>query len=157
MGEVLRKRLQQSRFGDPVQEAVLNVLVAAGHLRDRMERALGEEDITLGQYNVLRILRGAHPGGHPRCEIARRMLERAPDVTRLIDRLESRGLVERTRSEEDKRLSITRVTRRGLELLERVQPGVESAHRELAARLSAREARELSRLCERLYGEEEAP
>jgi DNA-binding MarR family transcriptional regulator len=154
VGETLKKRLDQAAFESPVQEAVLNLLVASGHVRVRLDRVCVDHGVTLGQYNVLRILKGVHPAGHARCEIARRMLERSPDVTRLIDRLERQGLVERGRSEDDRRLSVTRITRKGLRVLEEMQPGIQSAHREIAERLSADDARQLSRICESLYGEE---
>src|SRR5438874_9294707 len=108
MGKELQRRLVQQRFESPFAEAVLNVLVAASHARDQFDRTYGEHGVSHGQYNVLRILRGVHPEGYPRCEIARRMIERAPDLTRLIDRLERRGLVERARSEEERRDSIAR-------------------------------------------------
>ena len=153
MGEALRKRLRQGRFETPVQEAVLNLMVTAGWLDDRLTEALAPHAITPAQYNVLRILRGALPGGYARCEIAERALRRAPDLTRLIDRLEAHRLVGRARSERDRRRSVTRITRRGLELLERAQESVQAAETEIAARLSERESRELSRLCELLYGE----
>jgi DNA-binding MarR family transcriptional regulator len=151
MGDGLRNRIQQTRFESEAQEALLNVLVAADHLRARTERLCSEFGLSASQYNVLRILRGVHPEGHPRCEIARRMIERAPDVTRLIDRLEKRGWVERDRSERDRRLSISRITAAGLELLERIGPRLEVAQREFAARVPAEDCRELSRICEAIY------
>jgi DNA-binding MarR family transcriptional regulator len=155
MGEALKRRIKQaSDFHSPAQEAMLNLMVAADHLRGRLDRVCAEFGVTHGQYNVLRILRGVHPEGHPRCEISARMLEKAPDVTRLVDRLEAQGLVERTRSEEDRRLSITRITPRGLRLLERMAPAVEGVARYFAERVSRRDARELSRVCEGLYDEE---
>jgi hypothetical protein len=77
MGEALRKRLRQGRFETPVQEAVLNLMVTAGWLDDRLTEALAPHAITPAQYNVLRILRGALPGGYARCEIAERALRRA--------------------------------------------------------------------------------
>jgi DNA-binding MarR family transcriptional regulator len=153
VGETLKKRLRQARFESPVHEAMLNLLVAAGHLRDRIERVCAEHDVTHGQYNVLRILKGA-PDGHARCDIARRLLERAPDVTRLIDRLEHQGLVERSRSEQDRRLSLTRITRKGLRLLEAMRPGIDEAFAEISTRLSVTDAKELSRICEALYDPE---
>ena len=151
VGEPLKKRLKQSRFESPFHEAMLNLMVATAHLRDRVERMCERHQITSAQYNVLRILRGAHPEGYPRCEIAQRMVERAPDVTRLIDRLEEQELVERGRSDADRRLSVTRITRKGLDLLDRMQPDAEAVHRALAARLTPEQATELSRLCESLY------
>src|SRR4051794_26837460 len=124
MGDVLRKRIEQARFESPLQEAILNLMLASEHVRDLFERACDESGITGSQYNVRRIRRGANPEGHSRCETARRMIERAPDVTRLIDRLEKQGLVERDRTERDRRLSISRITPAGLALLERLEPGV---------------------------------
>jgi DNA-binding MarR family transcriptional regulator len=156
MGEALKRRIkQETSFANPAQEAMLNLMVAADHFRAQLDRVCAQFGITHGQYNVLRILRGVHPEGHPRCEIAARMLEKAPDVTRLVDRLEAQGLVERTRSEADRRLSLTRITERGLALLEEVQPAMEGVERYFAERVSRRDARELSRICEGLYGDED--
>jgi DNA-binding MarR family transcriptional regulator len=152
MGEALHRRLRQSRFESPTHEAILSLLVAASFIRERMDRLCEAHSITHGQYNVLRILRGAHPAGYPRGEIGARMVERAPDVTRLIDRLARRGLVERARSSEDRRLSVTRITDKGLELLARMHPGVEAMQGDLSRRLSPQDTRELSRICESLYG-----
>jgi DNA-binding MarR family transcriptional regulator len=153
MGATLRHRIQQTRFESAAQEALLNLLVAADHLRARTERLCADFGISASQYNVLRILRGVHPAGHSRCEIARRMIERAPDVTRLIDRLEKRGWVERDRSERDRRLSISRITAAGLELLDSIAPRFELAHRDFAERVPPADCRELSRICEAIYGD----
>jgi len=154
VGDILKQRIKQSRFDGPAQEAMLNLLVAAGHVRQLVDAACAKFEITHGQYNALRILRGAHPKGYPRCEIAARMVERAPDVTRLVDRLERRGFVERARVAADRRLSITRITRAGLELLKRVDPEIQAIQRAFAARVHVRDLRELSRICEHVYGHE---
>lgn len=151
MGEVLAQRIRQASFESPAQEALLNVLVAAGAIRQLVDEACAQAGLTQGQYNVLRILRGAHPGGYPRGEIAGRMLERAPDVTRLIDRLVAQGLVERVRGDEDRRLSVTRITRAGLDLLTRLDQPIAGIAREMESRLPEADLRELSRLCEALY------
>lgn len=153
MGEALQRRIQQQRFESPVVEAMLNLVVAADHMQQRMNAVCEEFGITTGQYNVLRILRGAHPDGHSRCEIAKRMLERAPDVTRLVDRLEIQKLVERVRTESDRRLSITRITAKGLELLASMEPRMQQLHHYFAERVSKRDCRELSRICEGIYDE----
>src|SRR5271167_4652707 len=97
MTEALSRRLKQARFASAQQEALLSVAVAAGIINDMVDEVCGRHGLTRPQYNVLRILRGVHPEGHPRCEISQRMIERAPDVTRLVDRLQSRGLVRRAR------------------------------------------------------------
>ncbi len=155
MGEILRRRLRQRRFDSPLHEAIANVVVAANYIRDRNDRTLAQYGVTLPQYNVLRILRGVHPGGPPRCEIAARMLDRAPDVTRIIDRLEEKGLVERDRSSPDRRHSITRITREGLRLVDKLDAPIRRVILEMKDRLSARECRELSRICEKIYVEED--
>jgi DNA-binding MarR family transcriptional regulator len=153
MGDILRRRLRQNRFESPAHEALLGLLVVSAEVRGHFERVCLDHGISNGQYNVLRILRG-HPDGYPRCEITARLVERAPDVTRLIDRLERQGLVERSRGEADRRHSITRITRKGIELLDRMHPAVASLHRSIEKRLSVRDARELGRLCETLLEDE---
>jgi DNA-binding MarR family transcriptional regulator len=80
------------------------------------------------------------------------MVERAPDVTRLIDRLERRGFVERTRVAADRRLSMARITKAGIDLLRKVDPHVHEIQRQLASRVPVRDLRELSRICEAIYG-----
>lgn len=154
MGQIIRARLRQTSFASPQEETMLNLLLAAGHLRERWEQVCEAHGITAGQYNVLRILRGAGPAGHPRGEIAVRLIERAPDVTRLVDRLERHDLVHRIRSEGDRRLSIARITRKGLDLLDRMDPHIRTIHAYVGEQLSLRDCRELSRICEQLYGTE---
>ena len=92
-----------------------------------MVHVLKAEDLSSTQYNVLRILRGA-PEGLPCGEIANRMITRDPDVTRLLDRLEKRGLISRNRETKDRRMVLTRITDEGLELLERMDSPVRQAH-----------------------------
>ena len=153
MGDTLRKRLMQSRFESEHHEAMLSLLVAASAIRESLDRVSGEHAITRGQYNVLRILQ-ANPAGFSRGEIARRLVERSPDVTRLIDRLEQRGLIERRESEQDRRLSLARITRKGQDLLEEMEPDVQAVEARLASLMSADEAAELTRLCERIFARE---
>ena len=157
MGEILKRRLVMSRFQGPHHEATLNLLLASAHLRNVMERTFAEADLTMGQYNVLRILNGAHPQGYARCEIARRMIERAPDLTRMVDRLIDRGFVERRKCVDDARRSMTFITARGRQLLAKLAPDIESEARSLRDTLSVAEARELSRICEKVYVASLAP
>ena len=103
---------------------------------------------------MLRILRGS-PDGLPRGEIGQRMVNPAPDVTRLIDRLARRGLVRRVRARTDRRLSLTRITPKGLTLVKHAEAANDAQHAALESRLSAAEWRQLSALCERIYGEED--
>jgi DNA-binding MarR family transcriptional regulator len=151
MGQALKQRIKQAKFESPAHEAMLNLLVAAGHVRERVDEVCARYEITQAQYNALRILRGAHPEGYPRGEIASRLIDRAPDVTRLIDRLERRGLVERVRGRIDRRLSITRISRPGLDLLRRMDGPIQALQKTFAARMPVKDLRELSRICERVY------
>ena len=151
MNEALSKRLRQTTFSSPVQEAALSLLLAANRLNESVEIVCAARGITRPQYNVLRILRGAHPQGHPRCEIANRMLERAPDVTRLIDRLQSHGLVRRLRAEQDHRQSIACITPQGLKLLEIMQPEVDALVEECFCRLEMTDCDQLSRICALIF------
>ena len=155
MGDALNKRLRMTGTAGPSQEAVLNLLVASGHLRDRIDQLCEQHGVSGAQYNVLRILRGAKAEGYARCEIAQRLIERAPDVTRLIDRLEQRGFVERDKSSEDRRRSVTRITGQGLRLLETMEPLLQEANGWIEERLSLKERKELSRMLEKLYSNED--
>lgn len=143
----LRKRIGQSSFESAAQEAVVSLLVVAGEVQQALSDVCGRHGITHDQYNVLRILRGVHPAGHPRYEISQRLISRAPDVTRLLDRLERQGLVERVRSEDDRRLSISRIAGAGLEVLRNLDPEIHEIHRRFTTGLSEVECRKLVRLC----------
>ena len=110
--------------------------------------------ITETQYNVLRILNGASPGGLCRGEIRERMIERAPDVTRLINRLEDQGLVIRTTSPEDRRLSLSMITEKGKELLREMKPSNAGLHTYFAERVSERDLAHLSRICQGIYADD---
>ena len=153
MGEILRQRLRQSRFESPVQEAALNLLVASGHLTGRMDSVFAAFKISLQQHNILRILRGVYPGGYPCGEIAVRMLDRSPDITRRLDGLEKEGLVQRDRMVEDRLVVVTTITPKGLELLKQIEPHIKSLFEDLEKKLSVDDCNELSRLCESIYDE----
>lgn len=135
------------RYGT-THQAMVSLLMASGRLHRALSETLERHDVTHDQYNVLRILRGAGAEGLPRYEIAARMIYRASDVTRLLDRLESRTLVERKRSAEDRRLSLTCISRRGLALLDALEPEVAAVHERMTRRCTAAERHELARLCD---------
>jgi DNA-binding MarR family transcriptional regulator len=154
MGEILKSRLKQDNFSSVEQEALLNLFVASNYLHLKLEDVCSEFTITLAQFNVLRILKGAYPKGHPRGEIIRRMVEPSPDVTRLIDRLIKGGLVERYGSEDDRRLSLARITKKGIVLLSKINPEVDKFISEYSSSLSKTEKEMLSNICEKLYEKE---
>ena len=106
---------------------------------------LKAEDLSLTQYNVLRILRGA-PQGLGCGDIASRMITRDPDVTRLLDRMEKRGLISRNRETRDRRQVTTRVTPEGLKLVDRMDEPVQKIHRKQLGHLGKDRLRALSDL-----------
>ena len=151
MTEALRRRLKQEQFSSSAQEAALSVLVAGNALNDFMDQICGKHGITRAQYNVLRILHGAYPKGYARCEIACRMLDRASDVTRLVDRLETRRLVKRFRGSEDQRQAVTSITAKGIKLLTAMRPGIDLMAESILGRIGEDGCRELSRLCALIF------
>ena len=129
MGTDLREELRQRKpFTGLEQEAQLSVVRTASLLADAFEQMLRPFGITATQYNVLRILRGAEPEGLCRNELRDRMLTRMPDVTRLLDRMEDAKLVSRTRDSEDRRQVYTRITPKGLRLLDDAEDAVSAEH-----------------------------
>ncbi|MCS3613976.1 MarR family winged helix-turn-helix transcriptional regulator [Salinibacter ruber] len=152
MGHILRDHIKQTEpFEDAAQEAMLNLFVAAAEVRRRVEQVCEQHDLQFSHHNVLRILRGVHPEGHPRCEIIERMLDPSPDVTRLIDKLVDRGVVRRTTSDEDRRMTIHTITADGLDLLERMGPEIREVQRWFDERVADRDLQHLSRICEGIY------
>jgi DNA-binding MarR family transcriptional regulator len=146
----IRERLQQRRFHTLADEAVVSLMVAAEHFDQAIAPVWERHGVTGDQYNVLRILRGVYPGGHPRNEVARRMIHRAPDVTRMLDRLVRQGLVARIRNPDDRRESIATITKAGLAALERIDPEVHATQTAVTSSLSGRDLKQLVRLCDAL-------
>jgi DNA-binding MarR family transcriptional regulator len=151
MGEILNVWLKQTVPLESGLEAMLNLLVASKFVEADMEAVLEPFGITRRQYNVLRILKGVYPGGHPRSEIAARVLEQSPDITRIIDRLETLGLITRSRGKEDKRESLSMITPKGIALVDKAGPYVVEYTRSLEKMLSQSGCLKLSELCEKLY------
>lgn len=122
----IQEEIQQSKpFRTRSQEAYLALLRTADDSRRYISRVLEPAGVTLQQYNVLRILRGAGAEGLPTLTIGERMLERTPGVTRLIDRMVSKGWVTRSRCTEDRRRVWCKITRPGLALLAELERPVE--------------------------------
>ncbi|HEY9401711.1 MAG TPA: MarR family transcriptional regulator [Pyrinomonadaceae bacterium] len=145
----LREEIKQTKpFGSLEDEAFLNVLRTAEAFVRRETELLRAYEVTLPQYNVLRILRGAEPEGLICREISERMIARDPDVTKLLDRLEDRGLVKRERQEKDRRVIVTRATPEGLKLVNELdQPSLKLTEG-LLKHLGERKLRTLIQLLE---------
>jgi DNA-binding MarR family transcriptional regulator len=122
----LQAELKQTRpFALIEEEALLNIIRTAEVVQHSTAGFLKEFDLSPVQYNVLRILRGAEPSGAACSQIGERLLTRDPDITRLLDRMESRRLIARERSNEDRRVVITRISKEGLTLLSSIDRPLE--------------------------------
>lgn len=116
--KTLRDEIRQNKpFESPAQEAILSLFRTTDMLQRMFSRLVEPHGISLQQYNVLRILRGAGTEGIPTLEIADRMVEKTPGITRLLDKLEAKQFVRRERCPEDRRQVLCWITERGLRLL----------------------------------------
>jgi DNA-binding MarR family transcriptional regulator len=141
-GEIDKKR---PRVACPEEALFLEMMRTTDMLSRGLVKFLKTEDLSSTQYNVLRILRGS-PQGLPCGEIASRMITRDPDITRLLDRLEKRGLISRCRETEDRRMVMARVTPEGLKLLARLDDPVQETHRQQLGHLGRERLRALAEL-----------
>ncbi|MEM1181057.1 MAG: MarR family transcriptional regulator [Acidobacteriota bacterium] len=151
MNSVLRDQIQQRRpFASPSEETFLNLQRTANLLQQQLTRLLRRraDGLTPSQYNVLRILRGARPQALTCGDIAERLVTPGPDVTRLLDRLGSRELVARERSEGDRRIVRSEITDAGLELLAELDTPVLDWLQESLGHLAEDQHQQLSRLLE---------
>jgi len=130
----------------PQVDAFVNLLMAHRQVTDGFFELFKEHGLTEPRYDVLRILRNAGPEGLPSQEIGRRLYTRVPDVTRLVDGLVKLELVERERCPEDRRRVWVRVTRKGLQLLRKLDKPVLDIHRKQFPSLSSRQLETLSKL-----------
>lgn len=145
----LQQELKKSvPFDSLEQEAVINILRTNDQFQNRFGRLFRQHGLTMSQYNILRILRGAGEP-LPSLAIGNRMIQVVPAITGLIDRLEKRELVERCRCTKDRRVVYVSITDVGLEILDQLEEPVSELHKQLAGHLSEEELRQLSRLLEK--------
>jgi DNA-binding MarR family transcriptional regulator len=141
-GDVKQKHLVYSREKD----ATVSILRTANYLRRFWSPVFDQYGITSQQFNVLRILRGAGLGGLPTLDIAERMIEQTPGITRLLDRLERKKLVRRERPSDNRRRVLCYITKSGLDLLEELDTPVRNQGNKVLHRLDESEIEELIRL-----------
>lgn len=149
--QTLEQRLKLTKPLGLHTRGTLSLVIAAQGIMARVGAACERHGITRPQYNVLRVLRGAGPAGHPRHEISVRVVEKAPDVTRILKRLAAAGYVKRGLSAEDRRESVARITDKGLALLVAVDKSVSKEERLIGTCLRSREWTTLVLLCQRLF------
>ena len=143
----LRDELKQTRpFSSSAHEAVVSILRTAALVQRRIAQVVEGSGMTIQQYNVLRILRGAAPVGLPTLAIRDRMIEEAAGITRLLDKLEQAGHVVRERSTPDRRQVLCQITPAGLRLLTQLDEPVDIANDQALAMLDDSEKRDLVEL-----------
>jgi DNA-binding MarR family transcriptional regulator len=151
---IARELKQKKRFASREQEVLLGLRTAAARVVEPWARFLkAEAQLTNNQYNVLRILRGSHPARLACSDVGERMIDRDPDITRLIDRLEKRGLVKRVRSDRDRRVVEVAITAKGLTVVRGLDAHVHRLPRALLGHLGARRLRQLGNLLEAVISE----
>lgn len=144
--------IQDERLQRLSRRAVAGLLRASDRVRRAVAEVIEPHGITGQQYNVLRILRGAHPEALPTLQVADRVLEKAPGITRMLDRLERKGLVVRTRPDGDRRKVICAITEEGLALLAELDGPVARANLAALEPLGEEELRQLAGLLDAVTG-----
>jgi DNA-binding MarR family transcriptional regulator len=142
-----KSKTSPRRAAGPEEAAYLDLMRTTEMLSRPLAQLLKTEDLSPAQYNVLRILRGS-PEGLTCGEIGSRMITRDPDITRLLDRLEKRKLISRSRESRDRRVVLTRIASDGHELLARLEQPVQETHRRLLGHLGPERLRTLAQLLE---------
>ena len=133
-------------FDSPQQEAYLALWRTYDRLAAFEDELFASFELTAQQYNLLRLLQASHPKPAPTLSLVDRLVSRAPDVTRMLDRLEQRGLIGRTRSNEDRRSVLVSVTKAGLTLLQQIAKPLQACHERQLGHLSQSELKSLIQL-----------
>jgi MarR family transcriptional regulator, organic hydroperoxide resistance regulator len=147
-GRIQKEIKQRKPFRRIEDEAFVNLLRTADALMQGVAARLKPAGLSPAQYNVLRILRGAGPDGLACREIGERMIAKDPDITRLLDRLEERDLVTRTRDRTDRRVITTRITEKGMRILKELDGPIQEVHAEQLGHLGDERLRSLIDLLE---------
>jgi DNA-binding MarR family transcriptional regulator len=143
----LKDELQMTKGFDSVQqEAILSVLRTESLLSNHINTTLRQNDLSQPLYNILRILKGAGTDGTKVQDIACRMISPVPDTTRLIDRLEQKGLASRTRSKEDRRVVRVVISKKGAKLLQKVDPAMRAINKKLVGHMKDKDLTKLNSL-----------
>lgn len=140
------RRASSRRFDSLEQEAYLSLWRTYDRLQAIEEELFSRWEMTAQQYNLLRILRATHPEPIPTLRINAKLVSRAPDVTRMLDRLEKRGLVTRLRSSVDRRAVLVGLTPAGLAILDEIAGPLQESHERQLGHLSAADLKTLTAL-----------
>lgn len=146
----IEEAIKQGRFGSNFHKAVVNLIYTSNWLRDAHTDLFRKYGILSQHFNALRIIKGRHPKPVSAGEIKDVLLDKASDVTRLLDKLVTQGYVKRQLCEYNRRKMDITLTPRGLQLLEELEGPLNAFYEELATRLSAEEALLLSDLLDKI-------
>lgn len=146
----LSELIKQEHFSSLSQEALLNVIVTSNWIMGELNTQMAPFGITPAQYNVLRILRGSYPEAMTCTAIGERLLDRTPDTTRLLNRLDRNGLIRRERSADDRRVVKVVITDAGMKLLDEIQPPIDRFQESIMRYFTPEEQHRLIALLERL-------
>jgi DNA-binding MarR family transcriptional regulator len=141
----LPPRRRGRRFDSLEQQAFLNLWRTYDRLRGLEDALFDRHDLTAQQYNALRLLRGVSPDTLPTLALAERLVSRAPDITRLLDKLAQRGLIERARPPDNRRTVQIGITPAGLALLAKLDEPVRQCHAQQLGHLRPAELKQLIR------------
>jgi DNA-binding MarR family transcriptional regulator len=147
----IEAEIKQPKFRNAHQKAVINLLFTSNWLLNKHNEFFKDFGITGTQFNILRILRGHHPEKISGVEIKTRMLDKNSDVSRLLDRLIAKNLVEKAQCPSDKRASDVIITKEGLKLLKKIDEKMDKTDSKVIG-LSATEAKQLSDLLDKCRG-----
>lgn len=145
---ILEEEIKQHKFKSEQHKAVLNILFTANRIQQLQKEFFEPYGITGQQYNILRILRGQHPNRICAYELKSRMLDKNSDVSRLLDRLIGKKLIDKTPSKQDKRAYEIRITTQGLSLLNKLDSVIGSLDTEVM-KLSGTDAKKLNALLDK--------
>ena len=149
------KRLGSRRFDSPQQEAFLNLWRTYDRLRLLEDELFSRHDLTAQQYNALHLLKAAQPEKVPTLNLAARLVSRAPDITRLVDKLAERGWVERERPMDNRRVVHVGITESGVALLDQLDAEVRDCHVRQLGHLRPAELQTLVELLRKVRGPHE--
>jgi len=146
----LEEELKMKKFQNARQRALLNIIFTNYWLGDKQSEIVKKYDISEQQYNVLRILRGQKGNPINLIDIRERMLHKSSNVTRLVEKLRQKGLVERVLCEENRRKVEISVTNKGLKLLTKMEPDMKKNQLEIIGKITAKEANQLADLLDKI-------
>jgi len=148
----IEKEIKQSKFENSLQKAIINLFYTSNFIRDRFLNILKNYDIQQQHYNVLRIIKGQHPNPISPGYIKEVMIDKGVDLTRLLDKLEKKGLIKRQLSLKNRRKIDINLTIEGLNLLNELKPKFNYLYDEISKNINDEEAKQLSNLLDKLRG-----